>query len=76
MELQILQQLKLKLEVKGLYSLPEEWKASDEKDPALFNYIVRLQNVKVSNGRYQQRQLTEQEIKEQEELMNKNKKAP
>jgi len=42
MELQILQQLKLKLEVKGLYSLPEEWKASDEKDPALFNYIVRL----------------------------------
>jgi len=34
--------IQAKLKIHGIYSLPDEWKATDESNPGLFTYAVRM----------------------------------
>ncbi|EGR33947.1 tetratricopeptide repeat protein [Ichthyophthirius multifiliis] len=70
-------ELDLKLKVHGVYNFPEEWKQTDELNPTLFSYSAKIFQLEAHDGKLHSRELTEKELKEQEELaLQKNKKAP
>ena len=68
-------QLNLKLAVSGIYCFPEEWKSTDEANPTLYTYQVKMNGLDISDGKIFPRQLTDKELKEIEEAQAaKNKK--
>lgn len=74
MEKQLLDKVELKVDLKGVYSLPQEWKTADEANPSTFEYQLRLQSLILDKGKYCLREPSETEIrKQQEDLDNKNK---
>lgn len=43
--------IKGKLSVKGVYLIPEEWRATDEANPNLFTYSVRCSGFHIEKGK-------------------------
>ena len=65
----------MQMDLKGVFCLPTEWKTSDESNPSQFEYSLRFSKIKNEKGHYCAREASEQELREQEELLkNKNKK--
>ena len=62
------------LQVFGVYSLPELYtKLNQSGSVDAWSYIVKFYDIQLSSGKYNQREMTEEELKEQE---NKKKPAP
>ncbi len=58
-----------------MYSFPEEWKKTDEDNPTIFTYQVKMLGLEVLEGKILPRQPTEKELKEiEEQAAAKNKK--
>lgn len=71
-----IEKVTVELGVQGVFAFPEEWKTADDANPTLFTYKVKFLGQEVKDGKIMPRQLTEKEIKEQEELAAaKQKKA-
>lgn len=71
-----IEKVKFEVQVSGVYAFPEEWKTTDDANPSTFTYQVKMTGVEILEGKIYPRQLTEKELKEQEEaLAAKNKKA-
>lgn len=49
----------LTLKVEGIYALPDEWKATDDANPGMFTYSLKLATIQVANGKVHARELTE-----------------
>eukprot|EP00825_Cyclidium_porcatum_P045892 TRINITY_DN7095_c0_g1_i7.p1 TRINITY_DN7095_c0_g1~~TRINITY_DN7095_c0_g1_i7.p1 ORF type:complete len:1131 (-),score=244.37 TRINITY_DN7095_c0_g1_i7:273-3665(-) len=68
--------IKVEISIAGVYGFPEEWKTVDDANQGLFTYQAKFLGLEVKDGKIIPRQLTEKELKEQEELANaKLKKA-
>lgn len=68
-----LSEIDLTVEVKGVFALPETWKAdSDNQD---LHYQVTVAGVVFSNGRVRKRELTEEEVRQAEEAKSRKKDA-
>ena len=62
------------LQVFGVYSLPELFtKLNQSGSVDAWSYIIKFYDIQLQSGKYNQREMTEEELKEQE---NKKKQAP
>mmetsp|Transcript_22999 Transcript_22999/g.16300 ORF Transcript_22999/g.16300 Transcript_22999/m.16300 type:complete len:119 (+) Transcript_22999:178-534(+) len=67
--------IKLSLEIHGIYSLPDAWKAKiDDPSESIYSYDCKLNNLTFKNGKVVPKELTEEERIEAEN--NKGKKPP
>lgn len=42
---------KINLAVDGLFAYPEEWKTTDEGNPGMFTYKVKMGSLEISGGK-------------------------
>ena len=64
---QPLTNLKLDLELSGVFAFPEEWKQLDDANPGVFAYQLRYGNFEFSSGKIFPRELSDKEKRELEE---------
>lgn len=70
--------LKMTIQVHGVFAFPDEWRQTDEDNKNIFHYSVAFLESKLIGGRVLPREMTEKERKDIEEAENakKAKKAP
>ena len=49
-----------------MFAVPEEWKTTDEANPGMFIYVLRMSKMELSKGKIRPRELTEREKRENE----------
>lgn len=47
------------LKVHGIYAIPDEWKATDDANPGLFTYTVRMSKFEIAKGKICPREMTD-----------------
>lgn len=50
--------LTINLKVDGIFAYPDEWRVTDEANPGMFIYIIRMSNMEITNGKIYPRELT------------------
>ena len=43
--------IQAKIKLHGIFSTPDEWKATDEANPGLFTYVVRMSKFELTKGK-------------------------